>query len=256
MSSIRSANDGHPYPSIASPRPRSSGYALRGLLSLRGKTSDPSGPADPVPPLLGLMQDGGAAGHIKPPRVRPMHRRKGLSREILVGEAGANLVLSKLQSWGIPAQPAMPGLAYDILADCGRFGVLRLQVKTRARPTGRRYVFEMKRGYYYSRQSVFDYAPGDYDIAAFVCLPVYRVFFRAAPVKLFTVRAEWFATRIDDIERWMLRTALLALPGRPPSDPGMRLPVAAGSHRQGVATPVLGKEELSLRDANQGEVRQ
>jgi hypothetical protein len=59
------------------------------------------------------------------------------SAAILTGEAGGNFVLSWLQSWGIPAQPAMPGVAYDLSADVPNVDMLRIQVKTRPARKGR-----------------------------------------------------------------------------------------------------------------------
>jgi len=115
----------------------------------------------------------------------------GAPSAILIGEAGANLVLSRLQSWGIPTQIAMPGIAYDLIADVPGVDLLRIQVKTRSKPKGQRCSFAMSRGFYYSRAGMFDYARDDFDIAAFVCLSIGAVFFRASPVRSATVRRAW-----------------------------------------------------------------
>lgn len=117
--------------------------------------------------------------------------KRHASPAILVGESGSNLVLSRLQSWGIPAQPAMAGVAYDLIADLPDGEMIRIQVKTRSQPTGRRCSFVMTRGFYYSRAGTFRYHDDDFDIAAFVCLSINRVFFRAAPVHRASVRAAW-----------------------------------------------------------------
>ena len=37
--------------------------------------------------------------------------KRAASAATLTGEAGTNLVLSRLQGWGIPAQASMPGIA-------------------------------------------------------------------------------------------------------------------------------------------------
>lgn len=117
------------------------------------------------------------------------------SYEILIGEAGHNLVLSRLQSWLTPAQSAMPGLPYDILADIADIGIVRLQVKTCTRMQGKRYSFNMKRGFYGSAHGVFDYEIDDYDIAAFVCLPLSKICFIAAPIQRFSAPAAKFMTQ-------------------------------------------------------------
>ncbi len=62
--------------------------------------------------------------------------RRAPSAAILTGEAGANLTLSRLQAWGIATQPAMPGVAYDLIADVPGLDMLRLQVKTKSKPGG------------------------------------------------------------------------------------------------------------------------
>ncbi len=57
----------------------------------------------------------------------------------------------------------------------------------------------MTRGFYYSRSGMFRYGEDDYDIAAFVCLSVGRVFFRAAPIHRVSVRTTWL--RLPGIDR-------------------------------------------------------
>ncbi len=115
----------------------------------------------------------------------------GAPSAILIGEAGANLVLSKLQGWGIPTQVAMPGIAYDLIADVPGLDLLRIQVKTRSKPKGQCCSFAMSRGFYYSKAGMFDYTRDDFDLAAFVCLSIGAVFFRASPVRSATVRRAW-----------------------------------------------------------------
>jgi hypothetical protein len=110
---------------------------------------------------------------------------------ILIGEAGTNLVLSWLQSLGIPAQIAMPGIAYDLIADIPGLDLLRIQVKTRSTPKGQSCSFNMTRGFYYSKAGMFNYGRDDFDLAAFVCLSIGAVFFCAGPVERISVRRAW-----------------------------------------------------------------
>lgn len=124
----------------------------------------------------------------------PLHRggaRYGAPSAILVGEAGTNLVLSWLQSLGIPAQIAMPGIAYDLIADVAGLDLLRIQVKTRSTPKGQSCSFNMTRGCYYSKAGMFNYGRDDFDLAAFVCLSIGAVFFCAGPVERISVRRAW-----------------------------------------------------------------
>lgn len=146
----------------------------------------------------------------------------------LIGEAGANLVLSRLQSCGIAAQSAMPSLPYDIIADVPHFDLLRIQVKTRSRPTGRICQFRMQRGFYRSKSGVFSYADDDFDIAAFVCLSLNAVFFRAFPIKRFSVPTsllrlpeidcETLELAIETIKRRRLQDRLACLAALPSDD--------------------------------------
>jgi hypothetical protein len=113
-------------------------------------------------------------------------------------------VLSRLQGWGIPAQPAMPGVSYDLIADIGHGDMLRLQVKTKRQPTGQRWSFSMTRGFYYSKAGMFRYDANDYDIAAFVCLSISQVFFCAAPVHRVSLRTSWLRSPGIDRETFAL----------------------------------------------------
>ncbi len=147
----------------------------------------------------------------RPPAVTPKAKRAA-SAAILTGEAGGNLVLSRLQSWGIPAQPAMPGVAYDLIADVPHVDMLRIQVKTRTRPKGQVCSFAMTRGQYYSPAGMFPYDKDDYDIAAFVCLSAHQVFFCIGPVERISVRAMWL--RSPGIDRDTFALALQSLQRR------------------------------------------
>ena len=152
-----------------------------------------------MPPALGAHQSLptgpfptplGNAPRIKPPATPPAMKRAP-STAILIGEAGANLVLSRLQGWRIPAQPAMPGVAYDLIADVPGLGMVRIQVKTKSSLKGQRCSFSLTRGFYYSKAGMFRYAEDDYDIAAFACLSFGQVFFCVAPIARISVSAAW-----------------------------------------------------------------
>jgi hypothetical protein len=130
----------------------------------------------------------------------------GVSREILIGESGNNLVLSKLQGWEIPAHPAMPGLAYDLMADIVGTGLIKIQVKTTTRVTNNKCSFVMRRGFYYSKRGNFDYTAHDYDIAALVYLPTEKVCFHASPGSRVAFPPEWLLPA--GIERRSLNLAL------------------------------------------------
>jgi hypothetical protein len=92
---------------------------------------------------------------------------------------------------GIPAQIAMPGIAYDLIADVAGLDLLRIQVKTRSTPKGQSCSFNMTRGCYYSKAGMFNYGRDDFDLAAFVCLSIGAVFFCAGPVERVSVRRAW-----------------------------------------------------------------
>ena len=170
-------------------------------------------------------------------------------REILIGEAGANLVLSKLQAWGIPSQAAMAGLAYDIVADIAGAGLVRIQVKTTTRLQGKRYAFLMKRGFYYSRQGNFGYESSDYDIAAFVCLPLARVCFCAAPIKRFSARPDWFL--IEGIE-W--QTLQMAVPSLMQCDSPISPPLTPNNPIQSSTISIPGRQGRVLRKRSRSGV--
>lgn len=154
-------------------------------------------------PFRTLIEDD--APHHLPHAAKKMARHAP-SAAILTGEAGANLTLSRLQSWGIATQPAMTGVAYDLIADVPGFDMIRLQVKTKSKPGGQTCSFTMSRGQYYSPAGVFKYASDDYDIAAFVCLKNNSVFFCAAPIHRICVRSAWLYT--PDVDRETFKIAL------------------------------------------------
>ena len=147
-------------------------------------------------------------------------------RDILIGEAGVHLTLSRLMHWGLPAHAAGHGLPYDIIAEGGLgIGLIRLQVKTTARPPrGRRYRFRLTRGFHGSARGVFAYRTGDFDIAAFVVLGLDRVLFRKFGVPRFTATPAEFRT--EDAERRSLRASLAALMARRGKPPANNAPAA------------------------------
>ena len=142
---------------------------------------------------------------IKPP-ASPSTMRRPPSAATLTDEAGPNLVLSRLQGWGIPAQASMPGIAYDLIADVPGLDMIRLQGKTKSKLGGQTCSFAMNRGQHYSPSGMFKYAADDYDIAAFACLSVGQVFFCPAPIHRVSVRATWL--RMPNIDHETFKLAL------------------------------------------------
>lgn len=195
-----------------------------------------------MPPLYGACQPPpgprfhGMAGNVPhaSPSVQPTSVKRAPSAAILTGEAGANLVLSRLQAWGIPAQPAMPGLAYDLIADVPSLGLLRLQVKTKSQHKGRRCSFTLTQGFYYSQAGMFRYSVDDFDIAAFACLSLDQIFFCAAPVHHVSVETSWL--RADTIARETFELALLTLQHRRNSAAANAYPEVVPPAPQSVAT--------------------
>ncbi len=166
---------------------------------------------------------------VPPPEDDPLlpdESETGGPRDILIGEAGMHFVLARLLQWGVPAHPAGPGLPYDIIAEGGfALGLIRLQVKSTARPPrGRCYRFTLTRGFHGSARGVFAYQAGDFEIAAFVALPLDRVLFRAFGAPAFTATPAEF--RAPDAERRSLRSALAIVRARwrqtPPAPPRPR----------------------------------
>ena len=179
--------------------------------------------AHAVPALL--PSDGGQP--IRVPRPKPAIAAPAASEEewlpplpcdigegpsdIMVGEAGAHLVQSRLMRWGLSTHGAGPGTPYDVLTEAGpAVGLIRLQVKTTAQPPrGRCYRFRLARGFHRSPRGVFAYRAGDFDIAAFVVLGLDRVLFRIFGRPSFSATpAEFLAA---DAERRSLRAALAGL---------------------------------------------
>ena len=149
-------------------------------------------------------------------RLPPLPNAGG-PRDILIGEAGVHLVLSRLMQWHMPAHAAGPGLAYDIIAEGGLgIGLIRLQVKTTARPPrGPCYRFRLTRGFHGSARGVFAYQAGDFDIAAFVALDIGRVLFQAFEPSTFAATPEDFLAL--DAERRSL-SRLLPAPEEQPAE--------------------------------------
>ncbi|MFP5250034.1 MAG: group I intron-associated PD-(D/E)XK endonuclease [Acidobacteriota bacterium] len=185
----------------------------------------------PIPPIRRL------------PHRAAMDTRSPVSSAVLVGEAGTSLVLSRLLAWGIGAQPAMQGAAYDIIADVPGFDMLRIQVKTRTGLVRGQCIFTMNRGFRRSRKGFFRYTATDFDLAAFVYLPLEKFFFFPGPVSRISVRASWL--RVPGIDRDTLELALGAIRCHRQSEMLSWLASMTGEHRQAdipaqpVATPAL-----------------
>ena len=168
-------------------------------------------PVEDAKPEVGREGQVNLAAQRMAPRIkrlpaRPETHCPRLPSTTLIGEAGANLILSRLQSWGIAAQPAMAGLPYDLIADIPGFDMVRIQVKTRSRPNGRRCIFTMQRGHQRSRAGIFPYAPDDFDLAAFVCLSLPAVFFYAGPVERISLSTSWL--RLPGLDRESLELSI------------------------------------------------
>ena len=192
-------------PAWAERHPQSSTPCPKGPFRTALSVSDPDGEQDqptgdgliPVPPFKRLQ------------RGPAMEARSSVSPAVLVGEAGTSLVLSRLLAWGIGAQAAMAGAAYDIIADVPRFDLVRIQVKTRTRLIGGHCIFTMNRGFARSRRGFFPYAANDFELAAFVYLPLEKFFFFPGPVSRISVRTSWL--QIPGIDRDTLELALGAI---------------------------------------------
>jgi hypothetical protein len=97
----------------------------------------------------------------------------------LIGRAGEALLDSILLRHGLFPSPLPSGASADRLVPLARRS-LRLQIKTRTRPSERGYHFKMQKGYRLSPGGCRGYDPGDYDIAALVALPINTIMFSAA----------------------------------------------------------------------------
>lgn len=126
------------------------------------------------------------------------------SQEILIGDAGVHLVMSRLLAWRIPVREAMNGQSYDIIADVKEVGLLRLQVKTTTRIRHGKLRFRMQRGFYHSRRGKFDYEKSDYDIAAFVHLSNDTLIFWASPPRNVAFPPEWLEPPSIEYKSWLL----------------------------------------------------
>ena len=110
------------------------------------------------------------------PNVSP----EALSRRArMIGLAGEALVDSLLLRHGLLPSPVPDGSSSDRLLPLARRTV-RLQIKTRTRASARGYEFRMQKGYRGNPSGRRNYAPGDFDLAALVALPLNTVLFTAA----------------------------------------------------------------------------
>lgn len=149
-------------------------------------------------------------------RAASSEARPATSSAVLIGEAGSSLVLSRLLAWGISAQTAMAGATYDIIADVPGFDMVRIQVKTRTRIDRGQCTFTMNRGFGRSKKGFFPYTANDFDLAAFVALPLERMFFFPGPVARIRVRTSWL--RLPGTDRETLDLALRAIRGHRQSE--------------------------------------
>lgn len=105
-----------------------------------------------------------------------------------IGAAGEALVDSILLRQGLLPVPAPEFLPYDRLVIFGDTAFF-LQIKTCALPIGGSYSFSLTKGYQRSPTGIQAYAPGDFDIAACVCLQDNAVFFMPSGVHSKTLNA-------------------------------------------------------------------
>jgi hypothetical protein len=128
----------------------------------------------------------------------------GRQHAISTGEAGTHLVASRLLSWRMMTSFAAAGAAYDLICDAPGSGLIRIQVKTCGNRRGDRFTFSMTRGFHGSAKGIFDYADSDYDVAAFVCLPLSRIIFQAGPIKRFSANGVTFLTHGIEQHSWLI----------------------------------------------------
>ena len=86
-----------------------------------------------------------------------------------LGRAGELLVESVFLRLGLQSVPLAEHLPFDCVVFHGP-GLIRVQVKTAARPRGDCYHFNVSRGYHRSPAGVRQYAAGDFDLLALVGL--------------------------------------------------------------------------------------
>jgi hypothetical protein len=103
-----------------------------------------------------------------------------------IGQAGESLVDSLLLRHGLVSAHLPDGNCADRLLLLPRTS-LKLQIKTRTRPSPSGYVFRMKKGFRASGDGCRPYEAGDYDIAALVALPRNAVMFTAAQGATLTI---------------------------------------------------------------------
>ena len=141
-------------------------------------------------------------GHAPPNFAIPPKRPPG-SRDVLIGDAGVHLTMSRLLSWCIPARDSSNGVPYDIIADVPGTGMIRIQVKTTTRVKNGKIGFRMQRGFHRSRRGTFDYQDTDFDVAAFVYLPKAKLIFCASPRRSLAFPAEWLDVTDVEHRSWL-----------------------------------------------------
>lgn len=125
------------------------------------------------------------------------------SQQVLIGDAGVHLVMSRLLSWRIPVREAMNGMPYDIIADVPGAGMYRIQVKTTTQVTKGKLRFRLQRGFHGSRRGVFDYDDSDFDLAAFVDLQKSKLLFCASPRRSINFPPEWLDLQDVEHRSWL-----------------------------------------------------
>lgn len=103
------------------------------------------------------------------PEARQRHARA-------LGQAGEALCDSLLLRYGLLPMVPPDHLPFDRLLTAGDL-TARVQIKTTAVPTNGIWSFSLKKGYQGSPGGTRAYAPGDFDIAALVCLSENSIIF-------------------------------------------------------------------------------
>lgn len=118
-------------------------------------------------------------------------------RANMIGLAGESLVDSILLRHGLFPSSVPGGSSADRLIPLsGR--AARLQVKTRTHAVARGYEFRMRKGYRGSPAGCRGYAPGDFDIAALVALPINVVMFTAIRASTLVIPAAKLSRLAED----------------------------------------------------------
>ena len=122
--------------------------------------------------------------------------------DVRKGDAAEAYVRAKLLNWDFCAHDALRDLPYDVVVDFGGT-VCRIQVKCRSHAVNGRWYFRAMRGNWRSATGTYAYAPGDYDVAAFVALSLEKVLFLPGVLSQATFRTEDFLRENAERRSWI-----------------------------------------------------